>query len=131
MAELSTADRLEIEQLYSKYNHAIDFGDGTAWADTFTADGTFDSGRGDPTVGTEALATFGNEFATQIKARHWINNLVVEPSASGADGKCYLILFNLAAEGGPAPMVTAVYHDALTKGTDGWRFSSRKVVGDG
>ena len=131
MANLSTEDRLEIEQLYAKYNHSIDFGDGDAWAKTFTPDGLFDGGRGAPMVGTEALAGFANGFASQIKGRHWTNNLLVEPSASGAAGKCYLILFNLAAEGGPAPMVTGVYHDELAKGSDGWRFTSRKVVGDG
>lgn len=65
LAELSTADRLEIEQLYAKYNHAIDFGDGDAWAATFTADGSFDRGRGAPPfVGTEALANLAIEFAS-------------------------------------------------------------------
>ncbi len=130
MAELSTADRLEIEQLYAKYNHAIDFGDGAGWANTFTADGSFDQGRGEPMVGTEALSAFASGFPAMVKGRHWINNLVVEQSSSGASGKCYLMLMNLAAEGGPAPMVTAVYHDELTNGSDGWRFSARKVVGD-
>ena len=92
-------------------------------------DGTFDQGRGDPTVGTEALTAFADGFPAMIKGRHWINNLLIEPSETGASGKCYLILFRLG-EDGAAPMVTAVYNDELTKGPDGWRFASRKVVGD-
>jgi actinorhodin biosynthesis protein ActVIA len=77
MAELSTEDRLEIEQLYATYNHSIDFGDSEAWANTFTADGSFDSGRGDPTVGMEALAGFAAGFAERVKGRHWTNNLLL------------------------------------------------------
>ena len=43
---LSTQDYIDIEQLYATYNHAIDAGDGEAWAGTFTADGTFNKFTG-------------------------------------------------------------------------------------
>ena len=87
------------------------------------------SRRGDPIQGAEALASFGGGFSSRLKARHWTNNLVVEGTSDGAAGKCYLMLFRLGEEGA-APLVTAVYHDELVNGPDGWRFASRKVVGD-
>ena len=43
---LTTQDYIDIEQLYATYNHAIDSGDGEAWAATFTADGTFNKFTG-------------------------------------------------------------------------------------
>jgi len=43
---LSTQDYIDIEQLYATYNHAIDSGDGEAWAATFTPDGTFNKFAG-------------------------------------------------------------------------------------
>src|SRR5690606_15710924 len=40
-AELAANDYIEIQQLYARYNTAIDRNDADAWADTFTADGVF------------------------------------------------------------------------------------------
>jgi hypothetical protein len=127
---LSTEDRLAITELYSKYNHAIDFGDAEGWAATFTADGVFNGGGGGPQQGTEALTGFARGFAANVKGRHWTNNLVVEGEGSSANGKCYLILWNLAQK--PASiMATGIYRDELAKTGDGWRFTSRKVDADG
>lgn len=57
MATLSIEDQLAIQQLYARYNHAIDAGKGDAWAACFTAEGTFDSATGS-FAGTEQLAAF-------------------------------------------------------------------------
>lgn len=125
---LSTEDRLEIQELYARYNHAIDSGNGTAWAGTFTPDGIFDSGRG-PTAGNAALTEFGNAFATRLKGRHWINNLVIDEAPGGAKGSCYLVLYNLGGEA-PAILTTAIYNDELAKTGEGWRFAKRAVKPD-
>lgn len=128
---LTTEDRLEIQELYARYNHAIDFGDGPAWAACFSADGTFESG-GTVTTGPDALAGFASAFPTRLKARHWTNNLVLDEGPDGVSGKCYLQLLRLTpGERPPASVLTtAIYHDRLTRTADGWRFASRKVVGD-
>jgi len=126
---LSVEDQLEIQQLYSRYNHAIDFGDADGWAACFTADGVFNGGGGGPQTGTEALKGFATAFAARMKARHWNTNLVVEGTDSGARGKCYLMLMNLKDKPA-APMVTAVYHDELARTADGWKFTSRAVQND-
>lgn len=128
---LTTDDRLEIQQLYSKYNHAFDFGKGEAWAACFTPDGVFESQMSGKVNGSAALTEFGTAFSQRLKARHWTNNLVVEPAEGGASGTCYLMLLRLAKDDKPTSMAaTAVYNDRLVKTGDGWRFASRSVTGD-
>jgi hypothetical protein len=125
---LSTEDRLDIQELYARYNHAIDSGNGAAWAATFTADGTFKSGPMD-FAGAEALTKFGSSLTDRMKPRHWTNNLVVDEAANGATGSCYLVLYNLGGEK-PAIATTGIYRDELTKTVGGWRFSARTVHPD-
>ncbi|MBI2766182.1 MAG: nuclear transport factor 2 family protein [Chloroflexi bacterium] len=126
---LTTEDRLAIEQLYARYNHAIDSGKGPEWAACFTPDGVFTSPNGTFT-GTEQLAGFGSSLTQRLKVRHWINNLVLDADGDGAKGTCYLVLWQLK-EGAPAaPLITAIYVDTLSKAGGDWRFSSRTVNGD-
>ncbi len=128
---LSTEDHISIQQLYARYNHAIDSGKGDAWAATFTKDGVFSSATGTFT-GAEALAGFANGFAQRLKARHWTNNLIVEAAGNGATGSCYLILFRLTpGEQPPAGILaTAIYNDELVKVGPDWRFAKRTVTTD-
>jgi hypothetical protein len=125
---LAVEDQLAIQQLYARYNHAIDFGDGDGWAACFTPDGVFNGGQG-PQQGTDALKAFAGGFASRMKARHWNTNLVVEGSGDTANGKCYLMLMNLA-DGKATPLVTAVYHDELKRTGGEWKFTSRSVQPD-
>jgi len=128
---LSTEDQLDIQQLYARYNHAIDAGNGDAWGACFTPDGTFTSGSGN-FAGTEALAGFAKGFGERMKARHWTNNLVVESQGEDAKGTCYLLLFKLTpGEKPPAALLTsAIYNDVLTKAGGEWKFASRAVTPD-
>jgi len=45
-APMTAEDYFEIQQLYAKYNHAIDSGNADAYADTFTPDGVFNNNAG-------------------------------------------------------------------------------------
>ena len=129
---LSVEDQLAIQQIYAKYNHAIDSGNGANWAATFATDGVFISASGTFT-GTEQLAAFATGFGSRLKARHWTNNLILEGDSSKATGSCYLVLFRLTpGEKPPASILTtAIYNDELAKGADGsWRFTKRTVTGD-
>jgi hypothetical protein len=123
---LTADDYAEITQLYAKYNFAIDSGDGEAWAATFTPDGVFGK-----TVGHDALVAFVADFQKRMegRARHWNSNVVITPTAEGANGGCYLLLFNTGVK--PAvPTTSAKYDDKLVKTAQGWRFKSRTVVPD-
>ena len=129
---LSVDDHIAIQQLYARYNHAIDSGNGAGWAATFTDEGTFSSATGTFT-GAEQLSGFASGFASRLKARHWTNNLVLEGDGRKATGSCYLVLYRLTpGEQPPAGVLTtAIYTDELAKGPDGkWRFTKRTVTGD-
>lgn len=124
---LAVQDQLEIQQLYARYNHALDFGNAAGWAGLFTADGTFNSGQGAFT-GTEQLTAFATGFSSRMKARHWTNNLVVDGDGNAATGTCYLLLYNVADPAKPAILANAIYRDKLAKTGDGWRFTERVVT---
>ena len=70
---IAVEDQLAIQQLYARYNHAIDSGNGAGWAATFAADGVFTSASGTFT-GTQQLAEFATGFGSRLKARHWTGN---------------------------------------------------------
>jgi hypothetical protein len=127
-AEKLTADDYnEITQLYAKYNHAIDSGNGEAWANTFTADGVFRK----TTVGHEALVKFVENFSKSSNGgfRHWNANMTVVGTPAGADGSVYLTLWNVGVR--PQVIVTTgIYIDKLVKTPAGWRFKERDIKGD-
>ena len=69
---LSVEDQLAIQQLYAKYNHAIDSGNGAGWAATFAADGVFSSATG--TFPHRATIRLRDRVPNAAKDRHWTNN---------------------------------------------------------
>ena len=123
---LDAADKLEILELAARYNHAIDFADGEAWAGTFTEDGVFNGGP-QPVVGHAALAGFVGGFAQNFggKGRHWTNNHVIDGDGDTATHTCYLNLLN-----GKDSVITGRYHDKLQKVDGQWRFTERNVQPD-
>jgi hypothetical protein len=130
MGTLTTEDQLAIQQLYARYNHAIDAGKGDAWAACFTPEGTFSSATGN-FAGKEQLSGFATTFAQRLKARHWTNNLVIDGTDSGAAGSCYLMLLRLGDGEKPTSILTtAIYRDTLVKSGAEWKFAARNVTGD-
>jgi ketosteroid isomerase-like protein len=127
-AELTTQDYVEIQQLYARYNHAIDSGDAEGWAATFTADGVFNQRF----TGRDGLLEFMNQWKEKMNGanrRHWNSNLLITPSAEGASGKVLLMLLDVGTKP-PSIVMTGQYTDALVKTANGWRFKSRDVKND-
>lgn len=126
-------DYIEIQQLYANYAHALDKGEGERFAATFIEDGEFTGGRGagkanddrTPRKGTAALVKMGSNGGT----RHFTANLVITPTAEGAKGSCYLLLFNVRTIPGTITE-TAIYDDTLVKTSHGWKFKKRVVWRD-
>jgi uncharacterized protein (TIGR02246 family) len=120
-------DYVEIEQLYARYNDAIDTGNADAWVGTFTPDGVFNTFKGQ-----EALRGFVEQWKGKMngtRLRHWNTNLRITPTADGASGAVYLMLLDVSAKP-PAITSAAQYTDALVKTPQGWRFKSRATRGD-
>jgi SnoaL-like domain len=124
---LSAQDNAEIQQLYARYNIAIDGGDGEAWASTFTPDGAFNQ-----LVGHDALVGFVKMWREKLSGatrKHWNNNLQISGNSKEASGFVYLMLVDISTK--PVSIVTtATYTDTLVKTKDGWRFTKRTTKGD-
>lgn len=130
MGELQPVDDLAIRRLYAEYNHAIRLGDGTAWAECFTPDGVF-SNRTETVSGRAALAAYADDFSKPRNARYWVDNLVLEATAGGASGTCYLLLLHIGGCGGPPRIsLTGLYTDTLLKTSVGWKFATRHIARD-
>ena len=124
---LSAQDYFEIQQLYARYNNAIDSGDAEGWAATFTPDGVFNT-----FVGHEALVNFVKTWREKLGGatrKHWNNNLQLTGSSKEANGSVYLILVDFSTKP-PSIVGTASYTDSLIKTKDGWRFTKRTTKGD-
>ena len=125
-AKLTADDLVEIQQLYARYNWALDNGDSQGYAATFTPDGVFNNN-----VGHDAIVKFAETFHAGLGShvKHWNTNLMIQPSATGASGQVYLVLVDFGTK--PATIVTsASYTDELVKTPQGWRFKKRATKGD-
>ena len=123
--QLSAQDYIEIEQLYATYNHAIDSGDGEAWAATFTPDGTFNK-----FTGHDQLVGFIQTWKEKMNGgnrRHWNTNLRIVPSKDGATASVFLMLVDVSTK---SIVATGMYNDTLVKTATGWRFKTRATKMD-
>ncbi|MBW2423637.1 MAG: nuclear transport factor 2 family protein [Deltaproteobacteria bacterium] len=121
---LTTDDQIEIQQLYARYNTAIDTGDGKGFAACFVADGSFDPGTGSALSGREAFAGFAQQTHESLPGlRHNATNIVIEGGGDRATGSAFLIAY--LVDGGFKVMTTGRYRDELTRTAEGWRFTKR------
>ena len=139
---LTAQDFVEIQQLYAKYNWALDSGDSQGYAATFTPDGVFIDKNSDQgfaqggrvlAKGRDALATLVGGGSRGCKTKlvwtdwsHIMTNLVVTPSAEGATGRIYLI--QLGMKGPGSVERHGGYEDVYVKTKEGWRIQSRTHV---
>lgn len=125
--ELSAQDYFEMQQLYARYNIAIDSGDAEGWAATFTPDGVFNTFSGH-----DALVGFIKTWREKLNGatrKHWNNNLQITGTSKEATASVYLILVDFGTKP-PSILTTATYTDSLVKTKDGWRFTKRMTKGD-
>jgi hypothetical protein len=133
---LSVADRLEIYELVARYNRAIDAGPEARWAsewvNTFAPDAEFDCALG-IYRGHKELYECHHFLYTDaantdyLGGQHWLHNIILTPTASGADLWADFLLF---MPGKPVPFVSLIgsYSDELVSFDGRWRFSRRRVT---
>ncbi len=123
---LSVDDRLEILDLVTRYNHAVDSGDVDTRADTFTEDGVWDSGTAGVISGREAIREHARTRAPFSHTwKHWTNSPIIEGDGDSATIRQYLCL--LGIDGDPRPRMIGTYEDTLRREPEGWRFAVRKL----
>ena len=118
---LTSQDHDEIRQLYARYAHTIDTGDAEGWANTFTDDGIFGNARGRAALVEFVHTVYKQNQELGRQSRHWNNQILIEPTAEGARGSCYLVLYNTGVSP-PVVRLTGVYRDTLVRTPQGWRF---------
>ena len=125
---LGTDDLVAIQQLYARYNTAIDTGDGQTFAHCFVPDGTFDPGNG-VQEGREAIAAFAeNTHKAMPLMRHNATNVVADGDGQKATGSAFLIGYLAGPD--HKVIVTGRYHDTLVKTDEGWQFTERNFRPD-
>ena len=123
------ADELAIRKVVAQYNRAFDYGDPEAWADLFTADGTFCMGSKELAGGREALLAFGKKMMPTMKVKHCTTDPIIEVNGNTASHDAYLIL---VATGDEISVINSGrYIDVLEKVDGAWKFKTRVVELDG
>ena len=134
---LTNDDRVEIRDLISRYNKAIDTGDADGYANTFSADGQF-IGIVGTFNGRDELRAFAAAYSTEeqyaefASAQHWVTNVVVDP-VEGDDEQAtvfsHLQMVKPLPDGGRILLVG--HYDDVVRRVDGrWVFAQRIVVAD-
>lgn len=125
---LTAQDYVEIQQLATRYSHALDAGfeNGYAYADLFTHDGAaFDRWIGREQI-SEIPRTGSRQPLGPNYVRHFAMNHLIEPTATGAIGKQYVVVIDLSRDGKPASIfLGGQYQDVYVKTPQGWRFKTR------
>jgi hypothetical protein len=126
---LSVQDYQEIQQLVASYPYALDTGanNGYMYADLFTEDAEF---LRPYTKGREQLAKLAlAQPHGPAYVRHFLMNQLIEPTATGAVGKQYLVVIDIGENGKPgAIFIGGHYEDIYARTAQGWRFKRREFI---
>lgn len=126
MTDLSTADHLEIQDLYARYAYAYDGGDAEGWASLFTPEGMFGRAGDEPVRGAAALARFAIEnLAANPGVTHHTTNVLIEADRTGIRGRAYVLVLRVATDGSVRLRNVGEYEDRIEHTHAGWRFASR------
>jgi hypothetical protein len=126
---LTAEDYVAIQQLVYSYPYSLDTAanNGFDYADNFAPDGEFIR---PPTKGRDNLAKLaidqphGPDFV-----RHYLTNLVIEPTADGAAGTLYLVVLDIGAAGQPGTIfLGGHYEDVYAKTGGRWTFKRREFI---
>jgi hypothetical protein len=122
----SVRDRIAIQELSARYNHAADGTDPAPLVALFTHDGVLEmrgGPEGDVTFEGPALERLASPRAAQRV--HLTMDSIIELDGDRASQISTLLLVTRAPRRGLAALFTGRYHDELVRTPEGWRFSRR------
>jgi hypothetical protein len=140
--QLASADRLALEELYSKYCYFIDANDPEGWVSTWTPDGVFSRPAAGVNVGAAEDRKGHEELKRQLlhwsddqpastdrpRHQHWVNNIWFENiTQTSATGHASLMVVESGNE--VARVITmGTYTDDLVKIDERWLFKKRTAT---
>lgn len=116
------ADRIEINDLLTRYATAVDDRDWTLYRSVFTADAQIDyTGAGGPSGDLETVvATLTEQLALFTRTQHFISNIAVD--LAGDTAKVRAMFFNpMVVSPGRQFTCGGWYNHDLVRTPDGWR----------
>lgn len=118
------ADYREILELRNRYCHYIDRGRYGDWASLFTEDGVFDTGRGEPFIGREAIQELGETgIAEKYEfSAHLMLNPVIDIDGDEATGQWYYYLLFTRSDGSVG-WEQGFYDEEYTRVDGDWKFA--------
>ena len=126
---ITVEDKMNIQELITKYNLAIDNKSLDEWTNTWTDDGIWTTTFGEAKGKTELknmVNKITNEFASG--KRHLSTNIIIEDASTNnmASAKSYLTV--IEAQKTPEVVASGTYSDILKKDSNGkWKFFQRKL----
>lgn len=125
---MTPEERQEITDLYARYSHAFDEGQADELAALFTEDGVFAREGGDPVTGRDGLAALVRGAAERIPGmRHFVSNILVEATESGARGRAYALAL-VVGETDVRLGTFGRYDDEFVRTPGGWRLRVRRFT---
>lgn len=130
----SIEDKLAIQELISRYSHAIDSRDYDAWIDCFAEDGAFEGSRVGRFAGRAELKKFTEGFEARRdtmypNVRHCVMNTLTDVHGDQARSTSYLEVV-ITSEEGAKFAFCGRYADTFVKVDGEWRIKERKVLRD-
>ena len=123
------ADKLEIQELESKYEWAVDEGRVQALADVFATDATLWFDRiGDTLDGRTSILAWFREYCDEWgwrNRRHYITNFDIRVTGTEASGRLYY-LATYEAEG-TSRLGWGYYEDAFVKSDGRWWIREKRI----
>jgi ketosteroid isomerase-like protein len=120
------AVRAELMELVGRHAQLTDDGDWETRVGLYTEDGEFTSLDGVPRRGGDALREAFSATAGRIAGKHITSNTVLVVEGDRASGLTDYAFF-MVTKDAIVPTSVGRYHDEFVKGSDGWRFRSRRI----
>ncbi len=126
---LSAEDRLAIIARTASYCHALDLGDGDAYAANFTEDGVLEGPFDNLREGREEISAMlaGRPRQPRPQSRQLTYNSVVDGDGDRATSVCYATAMRVEAA---ETIWVGRYQDQLQKVDGTWLFERRKIDTD-